>query len=936
MGRPVVDAQPVSRATEWLWVVLAFLLLNLFYASSQPVNRFNDGLGRGYDGQTYHAMAKDMPRVLPPVGVAPFVFRLGTPLLAAGLAKSQDWVISAGFDRLGLACNALSLVFLTLLLQRHVGSAFARMVVVIAFLVEPHSPVRFSQFNPVSVDAATLTFLLAGLLGVEWYQARPSSFRATLLAALVAAGVAFHEVMLIIGVCALLGSFPTLGFGSWRERLDTIDRTKAWLPLVCGVLMWLAIHDWVVATPSDYSLATEAMRGLSETSPLQYGVAWFLVFGPLLALPVYFWRHSLRLLAEQPVWLVYLATLAVAAWLVGTETEKLLVFASPIVYVMVAQAITWARLGPTTVAMASLLFAQAISSRVFAAIGGPILPPDVRTEIWERLWSAESAWLLSYDNMWSQFATPSLMTFYVLWYGLVSGSVLAFLWYQDGGHTTVAALAERASPAVSWLALTRDAAKALLTRSGTAAASAPAGHTLFKYLRGRRARFLQWHRARRERLALPSRRYLRLVTRFLAGGFGSIILLSWVADPYEFQALFGFRERRSRYLVDAPESGALGFYPNPMATRLAKAHNVRLYQPDAAAFGSSTVYDSIRPLHSGWTSRGWRAYNFGVPSGSLFEAMTLFEHAEALHPLKQAIVGLDLVMFNIHKPGYLDDVPLAQQSDYQNRFARYFLSETTSLDYWKKSLNQLGVPTAMPTTEEFLKTALERLVPPSVAAAGTPDEQDVLFRQRLLEFEQQVMLSLVRQAVPGFAFADATGHSTFDHLRTIIRISRADGVDLRLFISASHARLWVMLRFLELGPLVEHWKRQLVEILAEDEDRHPGLPAIPLWDFGGFNEITTEALPSASNGSVAFKNHLDSLHYSQDVGDLILDRVLDYTPADRHAPEGFGVRLRRDNIEAHLALMRLAEEQYISEHRDELQGLSDLVRKLMAESKASK
>ena len=208
----------------------------------------------------------------------------------------------------------------------------------------------------------------------------------------------------------------------------------------------------------------------------------------------------------------------------------------------------------------------------------------------------------------------------------------------------------------------------------------------------------------------------------------------------------------------------------------------------------------------------------------------------------------------------------------------------------------------------------------------------VQFRHRLLDFEQQVMLSLVRQAVPGFAFADATGHSTFDYLRTIVRISRADGVDLRLFISASHARLWAMLRFLELGPIVEEWKRGLIEVLAEDEASHPGRPAIPLWDFGGYNEITTEALPSSGNGKVAFKNHLDSLHYSPDVGDLILDRVLDYKAPDRQAPEGFGVRLTRDNIDAHLARTRLAEERYISEHRDELQGLTDLVKKLRTEA----
>src|SRR5438067_816690 len=125
----------ISRTAEWAWIVFAFLLLNLAYANSQPVNNVHEGFGSGQVyGQVYYAVAKNTPRELPPHGEAPFVYRIGTPFLAAGLAKSLDWPISAGFDRLDIAVNALSVFLLTLLLKRHVANAFARLLVIVAFM----------------------------------------------------------------------------------------------------------------------------------------------------------------------------------------------------------------------------------------------------------------------------------------------------------------------------------------------------------------------------------------------------------------------------------------------------------------------------------------------------------------------------------------------------------------------------------------------------------------------------------------------------------------------------------------------------------------------------------------------------------------------------------------------------------------------------------
>ena len=426
----------MSRTAEWCWVCLAFLLLNMAYASGQPVDLRE---GRGYDGQIYHAMAKAMPRELPPPGVAPFVYRIGMPLVAAGLAKSQDWVITAGFDRLNLALNAVSVILLTLLLQRHVTSVFARVVVIVAFMVEPHSPLRLSYVHPLSTDPAALAGLLAGLTGIDWFQSRPGRRRAALLAVLVAIGVTFHEVMLVVGVCVLVSAVAAQASGQqlrpagWRGPLVALLATGAWIPLASGIAALAVVHAWVVPTPSDYSVSAEVLRWFREKSFLQYGLSWFLVFGPLLMVPAFCWRSSAGFLRERPVFLAYLSMCAGLAWLGGGQTERLLALASPVVYTLIARALIAVPIGPASVAMAGIVLAQGLSSRVFSPIGGPIEPPVVRTEVWERLGSANVAWGLSYQNMWSQLCAPAMIDIYLLWYGITAAGLLALLWYRTRG-----------------------------------------------------------------------------------------------------------------------------------------------------------------------------------------------------------------------------------------------------------------------------------------------------------------------------------------------------------------------------------------------------------------------------------------------------------------------------------------------------------------------
>jgi hypothetical protein len=154
------------------------------------------------------------------------------------------------------------------------------------------------------------------------------------------------------------------------------------------------------------------------------------------------------------------------------------------------------------------------------------------------------------------------------------------------------------------------------------------------------------------------------------------------------------------------------------------------------------------------------------------------------------------------------------------------------------------------------------------------------------------------------------GLNTFETFKDLIRFARQAGIDLRLFIDPVHARLLLAMRYAGLWSLYEEWKRQLVQILAE-ESRESRNPLFPLWDFSGFNAVTTETVPPAGDLETSVKWFWEPAHYKKETGDLILDRVLDYQSSANVVPNDFGILLTPENIESSLTADSEKGEDYL-------------------------
>ena len=108
----------------------------------------------------------------------------------------------------------------------------------------------------------------------------------------------------------------------------------------------------------------------------------------------------------------------------------------------------------------------------------------------------------------------------------------------------------------------------------------------------------------------------------------------------------------------------------------------------------------------------------------------------------------------------------------------------------------------------------------------------------------------------------------------------------------------------------EDWKKGLVDVLAA-EAAASGRPQFPLWDFSGFNTVTTERVPPAGDTTTLVKGFFEPSHYKKDVGDMMLDRMLDVTDSARAIPSDFGEALTPATIDRSLEKSRAGMRDYI-------------------------
>jgi hypothetical protein len=138
-------------------------------------------------------------------------------------------------------------------------------------------------------------------------------------------------------------------------------------------------------------------------------------------------------------------------------------------------------------------------------------------------------------------------------------------------------------------------------------------------------------------------------------------------------------------------------------------------------------------------------------------------------------------------------------------------------------------------------------------------------------------------------------------LEETVRMLRAESVDVKLFISPLHAVLLELLNNEGLMPSFRDWKRALVAMVARLNADKGTKQELKLWDFSGYNSVTTEVIPEAGSKQ-QMQWYRDPAHYRVAAGNLVLKRLLDSAEPIDDMPPDFGMIITADTIEARFAL----------------------------------
>lgn len=324
-----------ARSTYLLCAALAVLTVGVS-TLGQPSLTAENGLG--WDGGQYAQMTSQCwtERIS---ALEPFVYRIGAPCLAAlvpATPKNALFIVNLA--------SSVGLLFLLAAWLRQVVPAHIVPWLLVGFAFHWLAPLRYTFWYPTYIDPPALCVIVGALL----IRHRPIG-----LIAVCAFGALIRETVAIVPIALAVGRAIAVTHWGSQLEFDHIVRDREWryAMVAAAAAAGTTVFTHAVVTPaSDYWMADAAYYWAFTKPVLTYALAWFVAYGPMLALPVVYWRPVRRFLTEWPEYLVMMIAVAVLAWVGGSDTERFLLWGVPIVLAMVGIAageIDWRRsLGP--------------------------------------------------------------------------------------------------------------------------------------------------------------------------------------------------------------------------------------------------------------------------------------------------------------------------------------------------------------------------------------------------------------------------------------------------------------------------------------------------------------------------------------------------------------------------------------------------------------
>ena len=315
-----------------------------------------------------------------------------------------------------------------------------------------------------------------------------------------------------------------------------------------------------------------------------------------------------------------------------------------------------------------------------------------------------------------------------------------------------------------------------------------------------------------------------------------------------------------------------------------KTYAMARYRPEVIYLGNSRTELGLAVPQDGPA----RVFNAALSGATAGDALRMLGHARHVGDIRTVIWGLDAPSFTLSVGNSeLENSLLASDGTYLARRFLLDLQRAVSVDMSLESF-------------DMLRGRGLGVCHSSLAQAGQRDASCMHYRIQGWGGTGQVIEARTREFLRGEGPVMGT-------LPSVERaIESQPQVHWRLYVNPTHAMTIDGLYWAGSGPQYEAW---LAGLTAMGGRLRKAGRDVRLFDFSGFNHVTSEPVPRPGDRSDML-NYWETSHYREQVGDAILRRL----SGGAAATDGFGDELLPETIEHHLAMLRQRRATYLASH----------------------
>jgi hypothetical protein len=364
-------------------------------------------------------------------------------------------------------------------------------------------------------------------------------------------------------------------------------------------------------------------------------------------------------------------------------------------------------------------------------------------------------------------------------------------------------------------------------------------------------------------------------------------------------------------LIDRPGFNAVKPMAGPHGA-MVKAYQVARIEPRGLILGNSRAEVGFDPESPAWPAEARPVFNLALPGTGTSTTLHYLQHALAIAE-KRGVPKPTLVVWGVDFVDFMASSDKSAEIDLEDRrllsaatsdySAKHMLQETK--DYVESAFTLAAFVDSIATMwnqRNPYAADLTRLgFNPMRNYVGIT--RDVGYRPLFRQKDGDYLKAF--EASSKQLFLHGQPSRPFNDFIQIVRLCRANEIKLKLVVYPYHAHFLEMIRMTGHWPAFEEWLRTLVKILA-DEAPGAGGNWVQFWAFNDLYELTGESVPDKGDTKEVMKWYWESGHFKSALGNLVLDRLF----GRPGVPEGFGVKLDSDNVEAYIADLRHKSAEY--------------------------